>query len=81
MNTMTRLITVTLISIAVTGCGYLKKKGNVQDRDTHYLTARSVPALKMPPGISSDAFHTTYPVSEGTSAIKPVSIVPPGLKE
>ncbi len=78
---MTRLLVFILISTTISGCGYLKKTGNVQDRDTHYLTARSVPPLKIPPNMTSDAFHTTYPVSDSRGAVKPVDIVPPGLNQ
>ena len=55
----------------------------VQNRDKHYLTAHSTPPLKIPPGISSSAFHTEYSVSDRqySDADKEVSIVPPGLNQ
>lgn len=82
MKTIVRLL-ILLLPFAFTGCGYIKKQSKIQNRDQHYLTARSVAPLKMPPGISSDAFHTSYPVSDRPfpEAAKQVSIVPPGLQE
>lgn len=72
----TRLFLIAL-ALITSGCS----SATFQNRDKHYLTAQSVPPLKIPPGISSSAFHTEYPVSDRnySDAQKEVSIVPPGL--
>ena len=71
-----KLIIVTAIALAVAGCG-----STFKNRNRHYLEAKSIPALRIPPGISSDKFDNRYPVSErqDPAASKEVSLLPPGL--
>lgn len=78
MKLMSGLFVVFIIA-ALTSCS----NAVVQNRDKHYLTAHSVPPLKIPPGIASSAFHTEYPVSDRqySEEAKEVSIVPPGLNQ
>jgi hypothetical protein len=73
---------VGLISLlALTSCTYIRNSGVIQDRDTDYLKARSIPPLRIPPGLSSSTIEAHYPVSEASYPIstKPVDLTPPGL--
>ena len=72
---------LSLILVILTGCSYISKPSFIQYRDKHYLTAQSIPPLRIPPGISSDAFQNRYPVSDRyyPQSAKDVSIEPPGL--
>lgn len=81
MSLFTRLFLLLLCSTALISCTYIHKPAFIQNRDTHYLTARSIPPLRMPPGISSYAFQSYYPVSDryDPESAKSVSLVPPGL--
>lgn len=80
MKVIIRIVSL-LLPAALMSCSYITPPKVIQSRDDHYLTARSVPPLKVPPGISSDAFHNSYPVSDHVypEASKRVNIVPPGL--
>ena len=57
------------------------KPSFIQNRNKEYLTAKSIPPLKIPPGVASDHFESYYPVPDRTYAnkTKTVSIVPTGL--
>jgi len=50
-------------------------------RDKQYLAARSVQPLRVPPDISTSAFHNEYPVSDHyyPDKVLEVSLIPPGL--
>jgi len=80
MTIVTRMI-VLLLPILVVGCSYLPTSTFIANRDKQYLSAKSIPPLKIPPGIASSAFHNAYPVSDRQYPIsaEDVSIVPPGL--
>lgn len=80
MNSVIR-VSVVLLLMAVTSCSYIAKSSMTQNRDKSYLAARSIPPLKIPPGIASSSFHSAYPVSDRqySTAAEDVSIVPPGL--
>lgn len=77
------LVATTLVTALtmVSGCSYIKRSSIFVDRDTHYLSAKSIPPLKMPPGVSSNDFHSYYPVAEKDypPATKNVTVIPPGL--
>jgi len=64
-------------SLFLLGCG----SSVIQSRDKEYLSAKSIPPLRIPPGIASSTFHTLYPVSDRyyPESAKDVSLVPPGL--
>lgn len=53
----------------------------IPNHDTDYLHAKSVPPLKIPPGLSSSTFQDHYPVPERNYPVsaQKVSLVPPGL--
>jgi uncharacterized lipoprotein len=66
--------------ITLTACSYITPSF-IKIRDRHYLEARSIPPLRMPPGVSSVQIRNQYPISnrDYPEAIKDVSLVPPGL--
>lgn len=68
-----------LLALPLAGCSYLGSTTSASD--SAYMSARSIPPLRTPPGVSSSAFHNEYPVSDRTyppKALK-VSVTPPGL--
>lgn len=75
MQGIVRFLLISLCAMMVVGCSSFKIK------DKRYLEARSVPPLKIPPGISSDAFHNQYPVSsrDYSAQAKEIDLEPPGL--
>lgn len=81
MKLITRFSFLLLPAIILTGCGYITAKTGIQDRDTAYLSAKSTPPLRVPPGVKNDAFKSYYPVSDRqySDAEKKISLVPPGL--
>jgi uncharacterized lipoprotein len=80
MNSVIR-VSIVLLLMAATSCSYIAKSSMAQNRDKSYLAARSIPPLKIPPGIGSSSFHSAYPVSDRQYPIaaEDVSIIPPGL--
>jgi uncharacterized lipoprotein len=81
MTFATRFLIV-LLPLALAGCSYITPS-SFKNRDREYLSARSIPPLKIPPGISSSAFHNSYPVSsrQYPRAVEDVSLLPPGLSD
>jgi len=81
MSLLGRLFVLLLLPIFLIGCSSIPKPSFIQYRDKHYLSARSIPPLKIPPGISSDAFQNRYPIPDRNypESAKTVSIEPPGL--
>lgn len=65
----------------LTGCAYLPGSSYIQNRDKQYLSAKSIPPLKVPPGLSTQSIHNQYPVSDHrySEKSKEVSQLPPGL--
>ena len=76
-----RLFMLLLCSLILISCGTLPSSSFVKNRDKEYLSAQSISPLKIPPGISSDAFQDKYPISDKnySEKTKPISLVPPGL--
>ena len=70
-----------ILPILLTGCSFFSKSSLAQNHDKSYLSARSIPPLKVPPGINSTGFHSAYPVSsrEYPLTTEDVSVSPPGL--
>ena len=82
MRHYVKLFFLIAITMVIASCSSIYgDKGVIQNRGTDYLKARSIPPLKIPPGISSSSIHTQYPVSDrdypGQS--KDVNLTPPGL--
>lgn len=77
-----RYFTLALISLIISGCSYLSPSSIIQHREQDYLTARSIPPIKIPPGLSSNMFQNTYSVSDRhyPEAILKQSELPPGIK-
>ena len=80
MRKYVRLLITLFVILNVTSCSYFTKS-STQSQDNDYLTARSVPPLRIPPGVSSRAFETYYPVSDRQypASSKTISLIPPGL--
>jgi uncharacterized lipoprotein len=79
-----RMITrtaVLMLALPIAGCAYFNPDSHSHAQDSNYLTARSIPPLRIPPGVSSNAFHNEYPVSDGSFSLTnaKISNVPPGL--
>jgi uncharacterized lipoprotein len=76
-----QILLLLISSLFVTGCSSFSKPNFIQKRSKMYLSARSIPPLKIPPGISSTAFHQTYPVSDQhyPESAMDISLVPSGL--
>lgn len=81
---MIRLLNLSIIflsALMLTGCHFIKKPAFLDKRNKEYLTATSIPPLKIPPGLSSSTFYNQYPVPyrEYPPGTLCVSTVPPGL--
>lgn len=77
---LTKRLLLLLLPISLTGCTYIPKSSVFANRENAYLAAKSIPPLKIPPGLSSSAFHNYYPVSDRDyPGYKNVNIIPPGL--
>ena len=76
MRVLVRLFILSLIFF-LTGCG----SGIMQNHDKRYLEAKSIPPVRIPPGVSSIPFHSQYPAPYvvPSDQAKEVSLVPPGL--
>ena len=71
-----------LLTLTLAGCTLFNgNKGIIQNRGTDYLKARSIPPLRIPPGMSSSSIHAKYPVSERyyPESQKNVNLTPPEL--
>lgn len=79
----TSYFTLALISLSLTGCAYIAQHSIIQHREQDYLTARSIPPIKVPPGLSSSMFQNSYSVSDKhyPEAVLKQSTLPPGIKE
>lgn len=75
------VILVLLSTIVLAGCNHIYKPTFMKNRETEYLTAKSIPPFKAPPGISTSAFHNAYPVSDRQYGIPPgkLDLTPPNL--
>lgn len=77
MSSVTRLC-VLLVSIMLVGCT-ATNSSYIQNRQKAYLYARSIPPLRIPPGIANNSIHNYYPVSERMYPQTTPSLLPPGL--
>ncbi len=78
INLILSLLAVTTIA----SCSYLYgDQGVIQNRDTDYLKAKSIPPLHIPPGLSSSTIEAHYPVSEKSypPGTERVNLTPPEL--
>ena len=77
-----KLGSLTIVMLALTACSHFQGDHSViQNRDTDYLKAKSVPPLNIPPGLSSSTITAHYPVSdrEYPGSLTPVDLTPPEL--
>jgi uncharacterized lipoprotein len=77
-------ISFLLLPVMLAGCSYISSPSSlIQNRDKAYLKAKSIPPLRIPPGIGSSAFQNSYPVSSRQYAPVETSIstIPPGLSD
>ncbi len=71
-----------LLGLMLSSCAHIYgDKGLIQNRNTDYLKAQSIPPLKIPPGVSSSTIQELYPVStrDYPTGTQPLNLVPPGL--
>lgn len=68
-------------AFSLTGCAWITSTAFPKDKEKPQLHARSVPPLKIPPGLSSDQFHAKYPIADTQYALNSAdaSVLPPGL--
>ncbi len=81
MTFVIRFFLLSLLALSLISCSYISTPSFLQYQDKRYLSATSVPPVKIPPGLSSDDFDNYYPVSNTyyPGSTKPISLVPPGL--
>jgi uncharacterized lipoprotein len=74
-----KMLIAVLLSFLMMGC--TSNTTLLKNHENDYLSARSIPPLKIPPGLSSSTFQEHYPVSEKTYPVdaEKISIVPPEL--
>jgi uncharacterized lipoprotein len=70
-----------VLAVGLTGCSNFTSSYFVRNHDKTYLQARSIRPIQVPPGLSSKAINTTYPIPERSypPGSADVSLVPPGL--
>ncbi|HEU5280746.1 MAG TPA: hypothetical protein VFU82_02035 [Gammaproteobacteria bacterium] len=75
-----KCMTGATLALLLTSCAVFGPSSGVQNRDKMYLKAKSEPALRIPPGLSSSQFQNSYPVSDRTDpdSTKTPNLVPPG---
>lgn len=76
-----RFLLLLIATSLVASCSHIPRPSFIENRDTKYLSARSIPPLRIPPGVSSNAFINYYPIPDRhyPPGTENVSIVPPGL--
>jgi uncharacterized lipoprotein len=71
------------IVMLLAGCSFksIQNNGVIQNRNHEYLSARTIPPLKIPPGVAASSIKEEYPVPEKyyPEEAKQVSLIPPGL--
>jgi uncharacterized lipoprotein len=81
MTAFIRSIILFACALTLAGCSYLSSPSAMQGKNSRYMQARSIPPIRIPPGIATNGFHTDYPVSDRNypDSAKDISLVPPGL--
>lgn len=79
---VTRIILFGVCATLLTACSWMPKPSFIQNRDLVYLSAKSVPPLRIPPGLESNEFHNYYPIPDRgyPGGAMNVSLSPPGLQ-
>ena len=80
-NIVTQLVLSTTL-LSLTGCTYFSTPPIIQGRDKAYLSANTIPPLRVPPGLSASGFRNDYPIPNYSypDSAKAVSTIPPGIK-
>lgn len=82
MTFIMRLLTLCLF-ITLVSCSYISQSSLLNKGNREYLSAKSIPPLRTPPGIASSTIQSYYPVSYRNyppSALD-VNLKPPGLMD
>lgn len=74
---------ILLLLLSLTSCSYFSTASVMNSQDKNYLSARSIPPLRIPPGISTTTFESDYPVSDKSFPVSQlqVNLTPPGLQQ
>lgn len=81
-----RQLSIVLLILTLTSCSFYTKIKEapraITNRDKHYLEAKTIPPLRLPPGLTSDQFESDYPVSDRPypEAAKQVDVTPPDFE-
>lgn len=80
MSFIMRII-ICFIPLTLVSCGYFSNPSIMQGRDKHYLSAKSIPPVRILPCMKTNSFHNHYPIPDRTypDCAKTVNILPPGL--
>lgn len=78
-----RNIGLILAVSALTGCTSFRNHSFIENRDTDYLYATSIPPLIIPPGLSSSTIKAHYPVSTHSypPCVQRINLTPPELAQ
>ena len=72
-----------LLPIFLMSCATFSPSSMIKSKNREYLSAESIPPLRIPPGIASSTIQTYYPVSYKNypPATLDVNLIPPGLMD
>jgi uncharacterized lipoprotein len=72
-----------LACLTLSSCSYISRSSVFNTNNKNYLAAKSIPPLRIPPGLSSDKIETTYAVSNRTypKEYLDIDLTPPGLNQ
>lgn len=82
MRLSNKILLLVCAALCLTSCTRFYNSQNViQNRETDYLKAQTVPPLKIPPGLSSSTITAHYPVSDRDypGSHVPLDLTPPEL--
>lgn len=74
-------LVILVLLMELIGCSYINPPSVMQGRDKYYLTAKTAPPLRVPPGLATNQFKNDYPIPERhyPDSARTVNITPPGL--
>lgn len=81
MLQMTKKIFILFLVCLIAGCSAYRNQRFITSRDKDYLTAQSIPPLRIPPGIASSTITNEYPIPDRnySECSKVVDLTPPEL--
>lgn len=77
-----KIFLIAILVINIAACSHIYgERGYLKDRDYDYLKARSIPPMRVPPGLSSEKISPNYPVPERSYPPQAarIDLSPPGL--